>query len=361
MWPIEPHTVAKHEILRRYLTRWIPIMASRNPRIVYIDGFAGPGKYLGGEDGSSIIALKVAGDFVERGTLKAKQLAMYLVEPHADRHDLLESEIRALRESDVAYQGIGVTVVHSEYTTAMDDIWKQLETAHAKLAPTFAFIDPFGVSGTPFEHVVRLLSNPKTEVLINLMYEEANRFLTTPEFEGHLDAFFGDASWRRLIDIPGSAKRRDATIELFKQRLRAAGAKYVQVFEMKNQRNQTDYLLFFGTHSDKGLEVMKEAMWRVDSSGTFSLSDYTHAKGPMLIEPSPNYDSLQDQLRDRFHGKEVGMQDIRLFVLAETSFFHYKREALKPMEASGLIEVIPAPGKRRRAGTYADDVRIKFS
>jgi len=30
------------------------------PEILYIDGFAGPGKYAGGEDGSPIIALKTA-------------------------------------------------------------------------------------------------------------------------------------------------------------------------------------------------------------------------------------------------------------------------------------------------------------
>ena len=335
-------------------------MARFNPRIMYIDGFAGPGRYSGGEDGSPIIAMKVARGFVARNTLKPRQLTMWFVEPDADRYGFLRNEIRTLRDDDSAYRGIGVVLVRSKYATAMDDIWNRLERANAKLVPTFAFIDPFGVSGTPYSHVVRLLSNPKTEVLINLMYEEANRFLSTPEFKDHLDAFFGSTSWQRLRDIPGSAQRRNATIELFKERLHAAGAKYVQAFEMKNHRNHTDYFLFFGTQSDKGLEVMKEAMWRVDSSGTFSFSDYTYAKGPMLIQPSPDYASLQEQLHSRFKGTEVDMQDIRLFVLAETSFFHYKREALKPMEAAGQIEVLPPTGKRRRAWTYADDVRIRF-
>jgi three-Cys-motif partner protein len=52
-WRLEAHTRAKHEILGRYLQAWTPILsASGLPHILYIDGFAGPGRYDGGEDGS---------------------------------------------------------------------------------------------------------------------------------------------------------------------------------------------------------------------------------------------------------------------------------------------------------------------
>jgi len=60
IWPIEPHTSAKHQILRKYLDAWLPILGRHNSRIVYIDGFAGPGEYSGGEPGSPIIALEAA-------------------------------------------------------------------------------------------------------------------------------------------------------------------------------------------------------------------------------------------------------------------------------------------------------------
>jgi hypothetical protein len=47
IWPIEPHTSAKHQILRKYLDAWLPIVGTYNKRIIYIDGFAGPGEYAG--------------------------------------------------------------------------------------------------------------------------------------------------------------------------------------------------------------------------------------------------------------------------------------------------------------------------
>lgn len=46
LWPLEPHTVGKHEVLRNYLKAWLPIMLSSNDRVLFIDAFAGPGRYL---------------------------------------------------------------------------------------------------------------------------------------------------------------------------------------------------------------------------------------------------------------------------------------------------------------------------
>ena len=60
VWKIEEHTKAKHEILKRYLGAWFPILSTYSDRIIYLDGFAGPGVYEGGEDGSPVIALQTA-------------------------------------------------------------------------------------------------------------------------------------------------------------------------------------------------------------------------------------------------------------------------------------------------------------
>ncbi len=60
IWDMEPHTETKHEVLRRYLDAWLPIMAQTYPRIIYLDGFAGPGIYSKRELGSPVIAISRA-------------------------------------------------------------------------------------------------------------------------------------------------------------------------------------------------------------------------------------------------------------------------------------------------------------
>jgi three-Cys-motif partner protein len=61
VWPAEPHTLVKHKILRRYVQAWFPILTQQaqnlrrqygnldSREILFIDGFAGPGEYEGGE------------------------------------------------------------------------------------------------------------------------------------------------------------------------------------------------------------------------------------------------------------------------------------------------------------------------
>ena len=64
VWPLEPHTEAKHAILISYLKAWAAIFSRQGEALGieggplrFIDGFAGPGIYDKGEPGSPILAL----------------------------------------------------------------------------------------------------------------------------------------------------------------------------------------------------------------------------------------------------------------------------------------------------------------
>ena len=62
LWELEPHTIGKHLVLRAYLDAWFPILSSWKKRILFIDGFAGPGEYTGGEEGSPQIGMRALVD-----------------------------------------------------------------------------------------------------------------------------------------------------------------------------------------------------------------------------------------------------------------------------------------------------------
>jgi three-Cys-motif partner protein len=57
-WTLEPHTKGKHMVLQHYMGAWLPILTSWNGRVLFVDAFAGPGEYSGGEPGSPVIALR---------------------------------------------------------------------------------------------------------------------------------------------------------------------------------------------------------------------------------------------------------------------------------------------------------------
>ena len=94
LWEIEPHTIAKHEILRRYLGAWFVIMGQTNRRIIYLDGFCGPGRYKKGEDGSPIIALKIA--LEHNSHQRIGEASFIFIDEKQDRVLYLEDEIQLL-------------------------------------------------------------------------------------------------------------------------------------------------------------------------------------------------------------------------------------------------------------------------
>lgn len=93
-WTLPDQTAVKHFLLRSYLDAWFPILGTRHNRLIYLDGFAGPGCYEGGEEGSPIIALKSAKQHLENGTLRPKTKVLFLfVEADEARANHLESTI----------------------------------------------------------------------------------------------------------------------------------------------------------------------------------------------------------------------------------------------------------------------------
>ena len=89
MWSIDPHTKAKHEILEYYLKAWFPILASTNKKILYLDGFAGPGLYQNGEEGSPLIALRTAIEHKLQTNFKAEIIFIF-IEKDLERASVLK-------------------------------------------------------------------------------------------------------------------------------------------------------------------------------------------------------------------------------------------------------------------------------
>lgn len=356
LWPIDAHTSAKHEILRRYLEAWLPIMTMYNGRIIYLDGFAGPGEYTDGEPGSPIIAIQT---FLSHSftSLRHKDVQFLFIEQDPARCRHLE-QLLVVHRKAIQYQ-----IFEGNFDETMTVLLRKLEETQTRLAPTFAFIDPFGYSHTPMRTIRRLMSHPKCEVLITFMYEEINRFLTA-DYTGKEDqytALFGTPEWQQIANIAREARvRRDSLHNLYQEQLKnQANARYVRSFCMRNRNNATDYYLFFATNSLLGMEKMKQAMSGVDPTGAFIFSDFTDPNQMQLFS-EPNYSELERLLSKHFKGKTVSIEEVKEFVIADTPFYKYKAEALKLMEAASKIEVISAD-PRRRKGTYADGkTHIRF-
>jgi three-Cys-motif partner protein len=356
LWPLDPHSRAKHEILRSYLRAWIPILSlGKFPALVYVDGFAGPGKYSKGEDGSPILAVKEV--LAQKVSITA-ELCFFFVEKDAERAAHLESLLRDLSVP----ANLTCTVLTATFEEAYAEKIKPYLERYPR-APLFAFLDPFGFTGIPFDIVREILNRRSAEVLVTLMYEEINRFVLLENQERHMDQLFGGRAWKEIERLGGVSDRRSFFERLYANQLRGC-AKFVRSFQMRNKQDATDYFLFYATSHPLGLAKMKEAMWRVDPSGEFTFSDASNPNQAILFSGKPDHEALGQLIHDHFRGTTVSVKDVERFVIEQTAFTSsHKKKALKGLETSVPPRVKPIdPQARRRRGTYPDEnMRLRFS
>ena len=175
------------------------------------------------------------------------------------------------------------SVDQGEFETVFNGAIDEIEKKGNRLAPTFAFLDPFGFTGFPMRSISRLLRFEKCEVLVTFMDGFAKRFLDELRADA-LDALFGSPDWRNAQTFQGE-ERTAFLVELYDHQLRSqAGAKFVRSFEMRDANDRVIYHLFFATRHPEGLRQMKEAMWTVDRRGMYRFSDVTGAGQRFLLD-----------------------------------------------------------------------------
>lgn len=352
-WPIPPHTKAKHDILRRYLQAWFPIIAStRHQRLIYLDGFAGPGEYKEGEEGSPVIALQALIEHKLWGRLRENEFIFFFIEKDKKRAIYLENLLKG--KFPACPSNIKYYVIGSEFEPTLSNILDDLEEKGSKLAPTFAFIDPFGFSGFSMELIGRFLQHEKCEVLVTFMSGFAKRFLDELR-ENALNNLFASEEWKGAIDLRGRY-RESFLLNLFVEQLKKIGeVKYVRTFEM-NEGERHIYDLVFATKGLRGLEVMKEAMWKQDQRGFYMFSDTT-AGQTFLTDFSSHVPVIANLIYEKFMGKTIFYKEIHEFIIAETDYI-FRTEPLKFLEKQNKIVNVT---NRKRRFSYPKGCKITFA
>ena len=329
LWPADPHTFVKHALLERYTGAWFSILSTEHHHPVYIDGFAGPGEYEGGKLGSPIVVLEAA---IKNERLSNKAPQFLFVEEREDR-------ARHLREVLKKYQippSFEVEVEEDEFEVVLGRELDEVEQKGAANNPVFAFVDPFGYSGIPYELFRRLLNLRRTEIFVLFARREINRWVTSGE-EPKLDQIhrlFG----LNEIEIDPNQDRHKQLKDLYEAQVSKI-AKFVCSFTMKDSNNNLIYDLFFLTNNLKGFKEMKRAMWWVDDSGAFAFSD-AHQNQLFLLRDEP-VERLAQMIKERGQGRsKVAVGKITKYVEEETLYVRpHMTKALGLLRDQGLISV----------------------
>ena len=352
IWSMQPHTEAKHRILRGYLDAWFRIVSRvrRARRVLYLDGFAGPGSYLGGEVGSPIVAIDAA---VRACHSFQVPVRLAFIEQDRRRHAHLASVVAQRQECYESIRNLEIRdPIRGDCEETLKTVLDEYEEKGREFGPALLFLDQFGYSDVSLELIGRLMGHRMCEVFSYLHADGIIRFLESPSTDSALDKAFGGDAWRAAVEAP-TDERANRLAAIYGRRLREAGnARFVWTFSMFDEHDRLLYWLFFCTNNRKGLVEMKRSMAKVDGSGRFRFSDATNPLQQLLFSDAIEENWLDRHLVEAFQGQTVTVDAIELFVLQETPLVTYKK-ALGRLEKAGAIAVLPS-GSRRRGRSFSD-------
>ncbi|WP_192809524.1 three-Cys-motif partner protein TcmP [Actinomadura rudentiformis] len=322
IWSCDPHTVAKHQILKVYLKQWLPTLLLGGYRgVTYAEGFAGSGVYQGGEAGSPVIALRAA--LGQRQLLEAgKTVDLVFIEEDQRRFDILKQELTKVWAAASQAAPVPATLrrPHLRCADHADVLLPVLEQIGAMRQPVFAFLDSWGGTDVPLDIARAIATAPASEVLVTFGTRYLIRFGEQDRQKEEGDRVFGGTAWRKVFTLPAGQKKL-FLVSTYRRSLQEAGFRYVTSFEMLDEGGH-DLHLVHGTSHLRGLEKMKNAMWEVDKVGGVQFRDPRDPAQGLLelgLEPNlmgPLHRALQARLTERPHT----VAELKQHALCETAY-----------------------------------------
>ncbi|MFF9244536.1 three-Cys-motif partner protein TcmP [Streptomyces sp. NPDC014776] len=265
-------SVFKHELLKRYLPQFGGMTGthSQDRRVVYLDGYAGEGRYESGEPASAEIALRVASHFRDKRDLT---LECFFAEPQPKSFERLQA---------VVEQYLAGGVLAHSHRGEVDGVLDSV-VLRAASEPLFLFLDPCGLA-LPQDRLVDVLARqrphrwPPTELLMNFSMMAVWRLgghVRSPKGNERslqrFDEVCGGTWWREYFADATAASAHDGAAE---DAIEAVAAEYarrlarrtdMQVQSVPVSRaphKRAVYRLVFATRSPYGLWVFGDAVAR---------------------------------------------------------------------------------------------------
>lgn len=252
----------KHRLLENYLEKLFMIIGMGSAKlgiteISYVDCFAGPWgderEDLGGTSiaislqildrcrqalGRRGMSLRLRALYIEKDKTAFARLQRYISEktPSGIHADAMEGDFVALREKIVSWCGDKAFV--------------------------FFFIDPTGWKEIGVEVLQPLLQRPRSEFLINFMYDFVNRTASMSDWKDEIASFLGEAV--DLGDRPGP-DREKLLLNTYRKNLKRhlvadvkwrARSAYVRVLDREKERPKY-HLVYLTSHPRGAIEFME--------------------------------------------------------------------------------------------------------
>lgn len=355
---MKEQTEMKHSILSLYLNPWIKKISQVDSTLLFVDGFAGPGKYPNGDNGSPLIAMDMADkllDNISGVDHRVDDFEMVFIEDDSTNFEKLQHNVSQKKE-EVDPR------IHPQCVPSKFQNWAQsFISDHQRTSPppSLIFIDPFGYGSIPFDLISRLfqLRNNSLELLITFMAGKMAQWMEDENHQKAITETLGYQGWKEEVSTEYKKDERAQKFsQIYQRQLKyEAGARYTLPFEMvEESKRQICYYLIHVTNHIEGLKVMKHSMFNAGADDKFAYlgPDHSAYEDEQLsfseFGETDNFakriEEFAEELHNRYEGESILFRDLLKETLDENVFktTHY-RDAFKHLSERNNLEVNHRP------------------
>lgn len=352
----------KAAIVANYFWAWAKVIMSvakkgPNPRIAYIDLFAGPGRYTDGTLSTPLLILEQA---IADPDMR-NMLVTVFNDRNTDHSKTLETAITSLP----GVETLRFKPQVNNYEVG-DELVKQFE--QMSLVPTLFFVDPWGYKGLSLRLINSVLKDWGCDCIFFFNYNRINMGLPNDAVDEHIDCLFGKDRADKLrasLQSLSPQDRETAIVEELAEALQELGGKYVLPFCFHNDEGtRTSHYLIFVSKHVRGYEIMKQVMAKQSSKADQQVPSFSYCPADqryrLLFELTRPLDDLEQMLLDEFAGRTMTMKQVfDAHHVGRPYLAKNYKAVLAKLELDGKIVVDP-PAARRRKGTFSDDASVTF-
>jgi len=355
------HSKVKAEIVSQYLSVWAKVLCSRADEILYVDLFAGPGRYADGTKSTPLLVLEKA---IENPEM-CNKLSTIFSDKEIKNAESLEREIKKLG---------GIEKLKNPPQVYVDEVDNKMTELlqSTNLIPTLTFLDPWGYKGLTLDLIHSVIKDWGSECIIFFNYNRVNMGINNKLVDTHISSLLGEDNLLALRTKVGQMRpveREYEIMKVFSKQIEGVGGNYVLPFRfISEKRNNTSHFIIFITKHFLGYSLMKGIMANLSSNHIEGVASFEYSsriqKQPYLLFDESPIEKLKEELLEQFEGQALTVEQIYEKHTVGTPYIlkNYK-DALLGLEEQSKIIASPEATKRRKIKgkqTLANDVAISF-
>jgi three-Cys-motif partner protein len=264
----KPWSKIKDNILTKYIEPYLNKIKQLNRPIVIVDGFAGPGKFNDGSEGSPLIICRRINEEKERLKRNIPIIGIF-IDKKKQYYTELKNNLQEYIDNKIAF------VFHEDFGNLVGEIIELV-----KDSSVLFYLDPFGIKGIEFKKLKNIFERvhiASTEVLMNFNYssfvrqagnwniddsaEKIEKKVRMAKLDNAKNVMGGDY-WLDIVIDPRlfSTERELAVVEAYKEKYKNY-FKYVCSCPVKEKdQNVAKYHLIFTSRHFDALDLMNDIM-----------------------------------------------------------------------------------------------------